>query len=44
MRPAVLRPNEAQSVEEDVDWVVYCTAQFKLQVDTGKFVHSISQR
>jgi hypothetical protein len=39
MKPAVLATNEAQSVE-DTDWIVCCTAQFQLQVDIGKFVHS----
>ena len=33
---------EAQSVE-DIDWIVYSIAQFKLQVDTGKLAQSISQ-
>jgi hypothetical protein len=42
MKPPVLPTNEAQSVE-DIDWIVCCIAQFKLQVDTGKLVHSISQ-
>ena len=42
MKPTVLSTFEAQSVE-DTEWIVYCIAQFTLQVDTGKFVRIISQ-
>jgi len=42
VKPAVLATNEVQSTE-DTDWIVCCIAQFQLQVDTGKFVHSVSQ-
>jgi hypothetical protein len=42
MKLAVLSTFAAHSVE-DADWIVYCIAQFKLQVDKDKFVQRISQ-